>query len=419
MKSKNQLLKWVLILLFSTHSIVNAQKITDTIFYNKLWWICEKPVAAYYRIGTLSVDSAWFYTGKFKDFTIKGQLVAEGEYNEKGQKDGLFRFYFPAGRLMASGKFWQDYMIGNWQWYYDNDSTMAIINFDGPTNDFKFVRYRSRNGKTVLENGSGDFEWYPELYNIELPVLKVYGSFSSGKRSGSWRYYIVKPGGEFLHFTEKYDDDGKFKKATKSATYRGDVPKDRYLRYRFIPSQVDITEAMFFDNFFSAGDSSGRVAVLNYLLNRKSSEIIVKNKDIENALSYIIRTLEHNRGSVEHQQKEVDAKMEFKIGEKGYPEDLTITGTGITDKEKEYLTFLVSKFSKIEMPGTESVVIERYYRINLFSVNMKEYVPAFIRSQVNNELFFTTLPKENFLLLLKTLKKGLKKFIREEVQFYW
>ena len=41
-----------------------AQKITDTIFYNGAWQICEKPLAKYYRIGTLVIDSFWYYTGK-------------------------------------------------------------------------------------------------------------------------------------------------------------------------------------------------------------------------------------------------------------------------------------------------------------------------------------------------------------------
>lgn len=405
--------------LFFTQGIAHAQKITDTIFYNRTWQICEKPIAHYYRIGTLAVDSSvWFYTGEFRDFALNGQLVAEGEYNDKGQRNGLFRFYYPDGKLMVSGKFWQSFMIGDWQWYYSNDSLKAIVNFDGVAGDFKFIKYKFPDGKITLDNGVGDFEWYTDLYNTRLPGFKVYGSFAAGKRSGSWRYYTVKNGAESFQFAEKYDKDGKFKKASLSADYKG-KPTDRYAGYIFIPPTLWITENIFYDNFFNRGDSAGYVAVLNYLLNRKSSEIIVKNKKVENALLQIIHSLEHNRGRLEYQQKEIDGKIEFKIGEKGYPEDLTVTGNGITEKEKEFIIFLVSKFSQLEMQSIESVAIETYYTINLYSINMKEFVPAAVRDQVNNELFFTTLPKENFLILLKSIKKKMKKYIREEIQFYW
>jgi len=101
----NPLIKLMFVVLFITHGIANAQKITDTIFYNRAWQICEKPIASYYRIGTLAIDSFWFYTGKVKDFDINGQLLMEGEYNNKGDKDGLFRFYYPDGKLMISGKY--------------------------------------------------------------------------------------------------------------------------------------------------------------------------------------------------------------------------------------------------------------------------------------------------------------------------
>lgn len=407
------------VVLFTTQGIAHAQKITDTIFYNKAWLICEKPIANYYRIGTLAVDSSlWFYIGKFKDFDINGQLLTEGEYNDKGQRDGLFRFYYPDGKLMLSGKFWQSFMIGDWQWYYSNDSLKAIINFDGVAGDFRFIKYKLPDGRTMLDNGSGDFEWHTNLHATGLPGFKVYGSFSERKRSGSWRYYVVKNGAESFQFAEKYDKDGKFKRASLSAEYR-EKPIDSYKDYIFIPPKLWVTEQVFYDHFFNRGDSAGRVALLNYLLNRKSSEIIVKNKNVENALLQIIHSLEHNRGRLEYQQKEIDGKIEFKIGEKGYPEDLTVTGKGITEKEKEFIIFLVSKFSKIEMPGIEAVAIESYYTINLYSVNMKEFVPAAIRDQVNNEIFFSTLPKENFLILLKSIKKKMKKYIREEIQFYW
>lgn len=228
------LLKLICAVIFSMYGTVNAQKITDTIFFNKDWQICEKPIANYYRIGTLIVDSIWYYTGKLKDYDINGQLRMEGEYNNKGQKDGLFRFYDADGKLMISGKFWQNFMIGDWQWNYSNDSLRAIINFDGLSSDFKFIKFKLPDGTTTLENGTGKFEWHTNSYYAGLPSFKVYGSFFEGKRSGSWRYYLTGAGDESFRFEEKYDRDGKFKKATVSGNYYGEAPKVRYTDYVFI-----------------------------------------------------------------------------------------------------------------------------------------------------------------------------------------
>ncbi len=408
----------MIIALLSIHATANAQIITDTIFYNKSWQICEKPLAAYYRIGTLTIDSFWYYTGKMKDFDMQGQLLTEGEYSNDGKRDGLFRFYYPDGKLMLSGKYWQGLMTGDWHWYYTNDSLKAIINFDGTSDDFVFSRYKLPDGTSMLENGSGTFEWYTNPYLPNLPNLKVYGSFSKGKRSGSWRYYVTGYGEESLRFSEKYDKDGKFKKASVSGNYYGQEPKAPYDDYIFIPPKMLITEQIQYDNFFRKDSASG-VALLNYLLNRKSSEIIVSNKKVENVLLHIMRSLENSRGRLEYQQKEVNGNIEFRIGEKGYPEDISVTGNGIAEKEREFIVFLLNKFRDIEMPSVEDVAIERYYTIHVYSINMKEFVPASMRDEVNNDIFFSTMPRDKFLALLKASKKKIKKYIREEFQHYW
>lgn len=219
MRINGILIKLVIIIALTIHGEGHAQKITDTIFYNRAWQICEKPIAAYYRIGTLNIDSFWYYTGKIKDFDINGVLATEGEYNDKGQRDGSFKFYYPNGKLMLAGNYWEGLMTGDWQWYYSNDSVMAIINFDGPSDDFTFNLYKTRDGTTKLQNGTGEFEWYTNIYTSHFSNFKVTGSFSAGKRSGGWRYYWINGGEETFRFEEKYDKEGKLKKISLSGTY--------------------------------------------------------------------------------------------------------------------------------------------------------------------------------------------------------
>src|SRR5690349_16351626 len=141
--NRNMFSTCIVLLVLLVPVISKAQLITDTIYFNGAWRICEKPIARYYRLGTLSIDSIWFYKGKFKDYNVEdNKLICEGEYNDKGQRDGLFRFYYPNGKLMLSGKFWQGLMLGDWEWWYSNDSLKAIINFDGPSDDFVLTNFK-------------------------------------------------------------------------------------------------------------------------------------------------------------------------------------------------------------------------------------------------------------------------------------
>jgi len=270
----------------------------------------------------------------------------------------------------------------------------------------------------MLQNGTGKFEWYTNPYFSDWTNLKVHGSFAEGKRSGGWRYYSEYQGEESFRFEEKYDKEGNFKKSVASGNYFGIDTKRRFTDYIFIPPKMLITEQIQYDNFFRR-DSAGATALLNYLLNRKSSEIIVSNKKVENVLMHILRSLESNRGRIDYRQKGIDGSIEFKIGEKGYPEDITVNGKGISEKEKEFILYLLEKFRDIEMPEIESVAIEKYYTIYLYSIDMKEYMPASIRDKVGTEIFFSTLQKEKFLALLKENKKKIKKYVREEYQYYW
>ena len=131
----------------------SCQKITDTIFYNQDWGICEKPIAAYYRLGTLAIDSFWIYTGRVRDYTIKGYQLMEGEYSIDGFKNGRFIFYYPDGKIKASGLYKDDKLYGEWIWNYPNGNEWAIINSPSDEKQFQFVKYRDANGKSLLENG--------------------------------------------------------------------------------------------------------------------------------------------------------------------------------------------------------------------------------------------------------------------------
>ena len=406
--------------LFFSHA-ATAQKITDTLFYKQRWQICEKPMAFYYRIGTLAIDSFWFYTGNVKDYSMEHVLIMEGAYTEDGYKNGEFRYYYPEGNLKLKAFYQRDAAIGTWEWYYPNDSTEAVINFDEGEQNFRFVSYRNSKGNLTLINGNGKFEWQTGAAADNGANYFVNGSFNNGLRVGTWRYSHENfERRSVLIFTEKYDETGKFKKAAVTSGLYGDNPKNKYEKYTFSPQKIWTTENMKYDNFFrKGGEANSDIALRKYLLNRRASEIIVKNKNFEQALTFILLSLEGNRHKLDFQTKEINGKIKFRLGESGTPEDISISGNGLTEKEKEFLYFLMSKFKNIQMPGTENMAIEGYHNVYFYSINMKEYVPASIRNDVNYDLFFSTLPKESFVSLLQSKKKQIKRYLRDEVRFFW
>lgn len=398
----------------------NAQKTTDTIFFNIGWQICEKPMAAYYRIGTLLIDSNWIYTGKFKDYSMQGILQTEGEYGEDGTRNGNFVFYDTEGKMIATGNYVHGKKSGRWQWVYTNGSPRAVIDFSKGDTDFRFEFYRNNHGEVTLENGNGNFTWNTAAFEDLDGSLTVLGAYENGKRTGTWKYYRGdQPSNDALVCSEIYNVEDGFKKS-KSYGYSRRTTHEKCFDWLFVPRTLFTTENMFFDNFFWRGpDTVATTNLKNYLLNRKSVDIVLKQKGFDNAFFNILSNLDSYRGRFDYESKDIDGIIEFKVGDRSMPEDITVTGNNITATEKDFLLYLMGKFRNIEMPGDSSIAYEGYHKIYFYSLNMKEYVPVEIRDDVGRELFFTTIPRDKYLLILKANKRRIKKYIREEFRHYW
>jgi antitoxin component YwqK of YwqJK toxin-antitoxin module len=397
-----------------------SQNITDTIFFNKSWEICEKEIAAYYRIGTLTIDSFWYYTGINRDYDLNHQLMTEIHYTKEGYKQGPFSHYYQNGKLYVKGQFKNNEPTGNWQWYYPDGKEHAIINFDAGADNFQFIKYVNERGNVTLQNGNGDFEWRFSLKNEPAFRYELKGQYTYGKRDGKWKFYSIKlDNSTNLTITEKYDD-GIYKKSIRQVYSNTETIHNKVNNYEFAPVKIWITEQIRYDNFFRKnGKENSDLAVIRYLFNRTNSEIIVKNKKFEEALVFMLTSLESNRHRLDFHNKEINGYIKFKVGDNGYPENITIGGEGISEKEKEFLIFYMSKFKNIEMPIVESVAFESYHTIYLYSINVKDFVPISIRHEVDKELFFSTLKRDAFKAILESRKKQIKKFIRSQFTYYW
>lgn len=397
----------------------SAQKLTDTIFYSQDWEICEKPIAEYYRIGTLAIDSFWFFTGVIKDYTADNNtLLMKGHYSEDGYKNGPFEFYYPNGKTWLKGNYLNDKMNGIWEFYYKNGNPKATVYLPVNTNQFRFINYFDMDGKQLLKDGTGEFEWRQDETDYDgededYYGYHLFGEFKDSVRSGTWKYYRGNTiNMNTLRYKENYSN-GNLKKTVQTG-YGSERIDAVNIPFSFEPDKIRVTEKIVYDDFLSKYDSLGKndETFVSYLIKEESPAITLKEKEFTKAFQQIIGTLEKYRKRINYSDKEISGEIEFKIADKGYPEDVTVTGN-ITDKEKAFILYVMDKFRGIQMPVIDSTIaVEGYHKFYFYTFNPQPFLPAEIRSYISEKDFiFISVPKEKFLEFAKSIKKVIHRML--------
>lgn len=195
--------------LLSISNNTSAQEQKDTIYFDNEWSICEKPVAEYYRIGTLNKAGKIYYKDSARDYFINGALEMSGYYDDNGRKQGKFFFYSQQGIILKEGSFENDLPKGNWKYYNQKGQLrMELDVYDNINFTPQFIV--KNNGDTILKNGTGKFMFHSkkDFPDIFAPVedFIVEGEVSNGKKNGMLRYTDADTKNEFV-ITEFYADD--------------------------------------------------------------------------------------------------------------------------------------------------------------------------------------------------------------------
>jgi antitoxin component YwqK of YwqJK toxin-antitoxin module len=389
------------------------QRIADTIFYNGQWQICEQPIASFYRVGELVVDSFWYYRGAVKDYTITDTLLMEGEYDKDGFRQGNFRFYYSNGELYLLSRYERDLPKGIWQWWYASGKEKAQINFNGDFENFQFLTYKDDADNTLLVNGTGSFVWNANPFAFGIRY-RVQGAFEQGKRSGKWIFSNLDGRDRSVDFTEVYGKAGELKNIQPSGSFRGVLTA---YPFSFITPRLKVMENISFDPIFRrAGDSLAVLALYSYLMDKRSLRLRVKQSAFDSASQEMVKTLDSYRGKFNYINQDLDGKIEFRLGAKGVLEDISITGV-VDSTSQKFMGFLMEKFTNIDMPGTSEVAIESYHTIYFYTINIKDYFPASMRGYVDKDFFITTIPKNQMIALMNAQKKNIKKYIRKLLMF--
>lgn len=166
-----------------------AQDITDTLFYDIKWQLCERTPAHYYRIGTMRIDSIARYIGPVADYYMNGQPEMTSAYNSKGDLHGETVFYYPNGHIRMKGRFTMGRMTGQWFLYSNSGILRAILDCKSETN-FTPLFLCNKRGKVLLKDGSGKFSLETkEFEDLLFPSgYEIEGEVRNGQKDGTWEY---------------------------------------------------------------------------------------------------------------------------------------------------------------------------------------------------------------------------------------
>lgn len=163
-------------------------------------------------------------------------LLAEGLYDDRGRKQGEWKYYYPDGTLKAIGDYVDDMRMNQWKYFYE-DSTLEQVGryyYDVPDGTWRWYfedgeLRKEQEFRDGLENGN------IIEYNDSNEVI-VRGQFIDGLESGIWEYtsHNVIETGEFIQgerngrWIVKWIDTDQLKEITN---WSDGVLDGQYIRY--------------------------------------------------------------------------------------------------------------------------------------------------------------------------------------------
>ena len=405
MKLTIKLLVLFLFIFLIDNNAFSQKTLTDTIFFNDLWQICLKPGASYYRIGAISADSLWFYTGKIRDYYMNGQLEMEGEYSKEGYKDGPFVFYDSSGNVLAKGKFRFDSPKGDWI-YNSGDKK---YNLYYPLSGYSFIvlNYTDSSGKNLAKDGHGKFEIdLLDLYNGTPYLLE--GNFEDSLRDGTWKYYAKNLDNEYkIRFRETYKR-GVFKRAESIFMYGSSAYSEPKMTCLPLFKKLFTTESFKADETFRM-DNNESFAVADYLINKNLPGINAQATSFEESFKVILFKLNGDAYRYDYKNRNYNGKIVFFLSDSGYLQNIEITGD-LTETEKDHLMSVMEKFKNVHEMMVGNVGIDGWHTIYFYTIDLSFYVPITWQRFFGRHMIFSFLKKEELVILFQAgVKEAQKK----------
>ena len=147
--------------------------------------------------------------GLWKDYYPDGKLKAEGNY-DNGKQTGEWKFYHPDGKIEQTGRFNKlGKPDGGWKWYFDTGQLLKEENYRNGLKDGISSEY-DETGKVIEEgefvNGNEDGPWFEQIGDSYIR-----GTYRDGLRNGMWYNYYLDSNGtktdSLLYFKGAFIED--------------------------------------------------------------------------------------------------------------------------------------------------------------------------------------------------------------------
>lgn len=295
-----------------------AQDLTDTIYYDRDWSVCEQPVAEYYRTTIVNKKNAIFFKGVVIDFFIDGTRQMTGQHDNEGKKQGLFTFYGRNGKIEKQGNFQDDDMKGIWSFYNTNGDLTTQIDCINAEN-FTPILIINTAKDTILKDGTGKFMLdFASLAGIRTKDYIIIGEVLNRKKNGTLDYYRppyqIAPLDKRRIFVSEVYRDGLFVKG-----FDNDVTTRKPF-YLTNLSDVKLTRV---DNFYhsnivfgSGPKNDGKL--IDFIVNNTMPEINAASTSYDKNIGALYRII----GEVVREEKELPQVTNVSFGQ--LPEKNTI-----------------------------------------------------------------------------------------------
>ncbi len=176
----------------------------DTIYFDQDWDECARNEAEYYRVLEKD-DLKNQYT--VRDFYLSDTLFMTGTFGEGEIYNGIFRYYYPNGKLKKKGVYDNSNKIGLWTYWYSNGQIkeQKLFRPGNPdeiisTNNV-VINYWDSLGNHQVQSGTG-----PYMSFHDNGMLESEGQLKGSLKVGNWKGYWDDGN---LYYTESYNKSGQ------------------------------------------------------------------------------------------------------------------------------------------------------------------------------------------------------------------
>ena len=150
----------------------------------------EKITNQVYQMGKMvaegNLDNDGMRQGIWKEYFLSGELKAQGEYKDN-ERVGEWKYFDLEGRTELIGKYWKGIPDGEWTWFYDPNNIHRKESFSRGKLDGEYTEWDTA-GVVILQGTYSDgLKVGPWKYQLN-DHLEI-GEYLDGEKNGLWKWY--------------------------------------------------------------------------------------------------------------------------------------------------------------------------------------------------------------------------------------